>query len=101
MMMDKAYKEHGEQSEYYGKNAQKGSWQGFMVSDNEEKKLMFSMNRTKNTFTKLEFDIFLGDGHSEGAEADTKMKSFAFKRSDTIYKGNSIVAQYCKMSVVD
>lgn len=71
----------------------KGSWQGFMVIDNEEKELMFSVNRTLNTFTKLEFDIFLGDGHGEGAEADLKMKGSAFKRSCTIYKGNSIVAE--------
>ncbi|KAF3666735.1 hypothetical protein CQW23_32460 [Capsicum baccatum] len=71
----------------------KGPWQGFMVSDNEEKKLMFSVHRTQNTFTKLEFDIFLGDGHGEGAEADLKMKGSAFKRSCTIYKGNSIVAE--------
>ncbi|CAN4098683.1 unnamed protein product [Withania somnifera] len=71
----------------------KGSWQGFMVSDNEEKELMFTVNRTLNTFTKLEFDIFLGDGHGEGAEADLKMKGSAFKRSCTIYKGNSIVAE--------
>ncbi|WMV36024.1 hypothetical protein MTR67_029409 [Solanum verrucosum] len=71
----------------------KGSWQGFMVSDNEEKELMFSVNKTLNTFTKLEFDIFLGDGHVEGAEADLKMKGSAFKRSCTIYKGNSIVAE--------
>ncbi|KAF3644814.1 hypothetical protein FXO37_21297 [Capsicum annuum] len=70
-----------------------GPWQGFMVSDNEEKKLMFSVHRTQNTFTKLEFDIFLGDGHGEGAEADLKMKGSAFKRSCTIYKGNSIVAE--------
>uniref|UniRef100_A0A0V0HB37 Uncharacterized protein n=1 Tax=Solanum chacoense TaxID=4108 RepID=A0A0V0HB37_SOLCH len=71
----------------------KGSWQGFMVSDNEEKELMFSVNKTLNTFTKLEFDIFLGDGHVEGAEADLKMKGSALKRSCTIYKGNSIVAE--------
>lgn len=64
-----------------------------MVSDNEEKELMFSVNKTLNTFTKLEFDIFLGDGHVEGAEADLKMKGSAFKRSCTIYKGNSIVAE--------
>ncbi|CAN4101090.1 unnamed protein product [Withania somnifera] len=70
----------------------KGSWQGFMVSDNEEKELMFTVNRTINTFTKLEFDIFLGDGHGEGGEADLEMKGSAFKRSCTIYKGNSIVA---------
>ncbi|KAK4355955.1 hypothetical protein RND71_024926 [Anisodus tanguticus] len=71
----------------------KGSWQGFMVSDTEEKELIFTVNRTLNTFTKLEFDIFLGDGHGEGAEADLKMKGSAFKRSCTIYKGNSIVAE--------
>ncbi|KAK4376127.1 hypothetical protein RND71_006804 [Anisodus tanguticus] len=71
----------------------KGSWQGFMVTDTEEKELIFSVNRTLNTFTKLEFDIFLGDGHGEGAEADLKMKGSAFRRSCTIYKGNSIVAE--------
>lgn len=71
----------------------KGSWQGFMASDNEEKELMFSVNRTLNTFTKLEFDIFLGDGRGECAEVDLKMKGSAFKRSCTIYKGNSIVAE--------
>lgn len=71
----------------------KGSWQGFMASDTDEKELMFSVNRTITTFTKLEFDIFLGDGHGEGAEADLKMKGSAFKRSCTIYKGNSIVAE--------
>lgn len=71
----------------------KGSWQGFMASDTDEKELMFSVNRTITTFTKLEFDIFLGDGHGEGTEADLKMKGSAFKRSCTIYKGNSIVAE--------
>ncbi|OIT01934.1 PREDICTED: protein LURP-one-related 7-like isoform X1 [Nicotiana attenuata] len=71
----------------------KGSWQGFMVNDTEEKELMFSVNRTLNTFTTLEFDIFLGDGLDEGKEADLKMKGSAFKRSCTIYKGNSIVAE--------
>ncbi|MCE3049609.1 hypothetical protein HAX54_045383 [Datura stramonium] len=71
----------------------KGSWQGYMASDTDEKELIFSVNRTITTFTKLEFDIFLGDGHVEGAEADLKMKGSAFKRSCTIYKGNSIVAE--------
>ncbi|XP_059300683.1 protein LURP-one-related 7 [Lycium ferocissimum] len=71
----------------------KGSWQGFMVGDTEEKELLFSVNRTLNTFTKLEFDIFLGDKHGEGAAADLKMTGSALRRSCTIYKGNSIVAE--------
>ncbi|KAI3746054.1 hypothetical protein L6452_08473 [Arctium lappa] len=73
---------------------QKGTWQGFRKNSSEEKDLMFKVERTTNTLTRLEFQVFLTNGYGNpNNESDFKMRGSPFYRSCTIYNGNSIVAQ--------
>ncbi|KAI3770834.1 hypothetical protein L6452_01979 [Arctium lappa] len=73
---------------------QKGTWQGFRKNSSEEKDLMFRVERTTNTLTRLEFQVFLTNGYGNpNNESDFKMRGSPFYRSCTIYNGNSIVAQ--------
>lgn len=67
-----------------------GSWQGYKVHDGREE-LIFRAEETQNKLTRREFDIFLlgeNDQHS-----DFKMRGCPFKRSCTVYKGDSILAE--------
>ncbi|RVW56886.1 Protein LURP-one-related 7 [Vitis vinifera] len=68
-----------------------GSWQCFR-GDGSGEDLIFRVERTLNTLTRTEFNIFLGGANCEDS-TDFKMKGCPFQRSCTIYKGNSIVAQ--------
>ncbi|KAJ0006784.1 hypothetical protein Pint_30714 [Pistacia integerrima] len=71
----------------------KGLWQGFKGDDGGEKDLMFRVQRMLNRLTRTEFDVFLVGENQEESTSDVKMKGFPFRRSCTIFKGNSIVAQ--------
>ncbi|CAK9186475.1 unnamed protein product [Ilex paraguariensis] len=73
-----------------------GSWQGFK-GDNSKEDLIFRVERTINTLSKTEFDVFLAAEKCEDSNSDFKMKGSPFQRSCTIYKGNSIVAQTSRM----
>lgn len=67
---------------------QKATWQGFSKDGTDKNDLMFRVERTMNTLTRLEFQVFLNND-----DPDFKMRGSPFYRSCTIYKGNSIVAQ--------
>ncbi|KAL4572513.1 hypothetical protein LXL04_019292 [Taraxacum kok-saghyz] len=70
---------------------QKSTWQGYRNNSNEEKDLMFRVERTKNKHTTLEFQVFINNGNPN--KSDFKMRGSPFHRSCTIYKEDSIVAQ--------
>ncbi|GAA0185562.1 hypothetical protein LIER_32850 [Lithospermum erythrorhizon] len=72
---------------------QRGSWKGFQRSDSSNE-LFFRVERTVNELTRTEFEIFLvGGEHGKDSKTNFKMKGSPFKRSCTIYKDNSIVAE--------
>lgn len=54
---------------------------------------MFRVQRTLSRLTRTEFEVFLVGENREESTSDVKLKGFPFRRSCTIYKGNSIVAQ--------
>ncbi|PWA49170.1 hypothetical protein CTI12_AA483960 [Artemisia annua] len=73
---------------------QKEIWNGFRRDINEDKDLMFTAERTKNTLSRVEFQVFLNNGNPDDPNRLTfKMRGSPFYRSCTIYKGDSIVAQ--------
>uniref|UniRef100_A0A2P2IL34 Protein LURP-one-related 7 n=1 Tax=Rhizophora mucronata TaxID=61149 RepID=A0A2P2IL34_RHIMU len=71
----------------------KGSWQAFKGADDEEKDSVFRVQRTLNKFMRTELEAFLVGENIGVPTSDLKVKGFPFKRSCTIYTGNSIVAQ--------
>ncbi|KAI3461699.1 hypothetical protein Pfo_018362 [Paulownia fortunei] len=70
----------------------KGLWQGFRGND-EEKNLMFIVDKTLDEFTRTEFKILLVGENNEDSKTELQMTGCPFKRACTIYKGNSIVAE--------
>ncbi|XP_075503866.1 protein LURP-one-related 7 [Primulina tabacum] len=72
----------------------KGSWKGFRGNvKSGDTGFIFKVNRTLDEFSRKEFDIVLVGDHSESSKTEMKMKGCPFKRSCTIYKGDSIVAE--------
>ncbi|KAH6765722.1 hypothetical protein C2S52_016705 [Perilla frutescens var. hirtella] len=69
----------------------KRSWHGF--KGNEEKKVIFTADKTVDEFSRTEFTVILVDENNEDAKTELRMKGSPYKRSCTIYKGDSIVAQ--------
>ncbi|XP_024967298.1 protein LURP-one-related 7 [Cynara cardunculus var. scolymus] len=67
---------------------QKAMWQGFREDSSEEKDVIFRVERTIKTLTRLEFQVFLPNNKS-----DLKMRGSPFYRSCTIYNGDSVLAQ--------
>ncbi|CAH9094079.1 unnamed protein product [Cuscuta europaea] len=78
----------------------KGKWEGFKGESTQEREMMFKVERVTNTFTDKEFEIFLCDENIEEGRTDFRMKGCPFKRSCTIYKGNSILAQTSLMYTI-
>ncbi|KAG8371543.1 hypothetical protein BUALT_Bualt13G0098800 [Buddleja alternifolia] len=72
---------------------QKGSWRGYKGNNQEEKNLIFVVDRTVDEFTRTEFNILLIDENNEESKTELKMNGCPFKRACTIYNGNSIVAE--------
>ncbi|KAK3024365.1 hypothetical protein RJ639_043269, partial [Escallonia herrerae] len=70
-----------------------GPWQGFKGDNSGGKDLIFRVERTLNTFTSTEFEVFLVNEKIEDSKYDFKIKGCPLQRSCTIYRGNSIVAQ--------
>ncbi|PON41843.1 LURP1-related protein domain containing protein [Parasponia andersonii] len=70
----------------------KGSWQCYK-GDGESKDLIFRVQRTKNTLTRTELEVFFVAENKEDSTPDLEVKGFPFRRACTIYKGNDIVAQ--------
>lgn len=54
---------------------------------------MFRVEKTVDKLTRTEFEIFLIGEESEDSKTDFKMRGSPFKRSCTIYKDDSIVAE--------
>ncbi|XP_073144780.1 protein LURP-one-related 7 [Henckelia pumila] len=72
----------------------KGSWKGLRGNViNGDTGFNFKVNRTLDEFSRTEFDVVLVGDHSEGSKTEMKMKGCPFKRSCTIYRGDSIVAE--------
>ncbi|KAL5580601.1 hypothetical protein UlMin_013043 [Ulmus minor] len=69
-----------------------GCWQCFK-GDGVNKEMIARVQRTKNTLTRTELEVFVLGENGEEATPDFKVKGFPFQRSCTIYKGNQIVAQ--------
>ncbi|KAL3850550.1 hypothetical protein ACJIZ3_012432 [Penstemon smallii] len=68
----------------------KGSWKVFRGNEKEDKDLILKVERTLDELTRSEFEIeivLLNEG------SKLTMKGCPFKRSCTIYEGNSIVAE--------
>ncbi|KAJ6878324.1 hypothetical protein NC651_030919 [Populus alba x Populus x berolinensis] len=61
----------------------KGYWQGFKGGDNRDKNLIVRVKRTVKKLARTELEVFLVG----------EVKGCPFKRSCTIYRGDSIVAQ--------
>lgn len=55
--------------------------------------MIFKVERTVDEFTRTEFEISLCGENDEDSKTVLKMKGSPFKRSCTIYKGDSIVAE--------
>ncbi|KAL3616227.1 hypothetical protein CASFOL_039617 [Castilleja foliolosa] len=71
----------------------KGSWRGFR-GNVEEQNLIFTVNKTIDEYKRTEFKILLsGEEHNDDSKTELRMIGSPFKRSCTIYKDNSIVAE--------
>lgn len=68
-----------------------GSWRGFKGDDVADENLLFRVQRTLNTFDRIELDVIIVQ--QNGEESIFKMRGSVFWRSCTIYRENSIVAQ--------
>ncbi|PIN09236.1 hypothetical protein CDL12_18178 [Handroanthus impetiginosus] len=75
------------------KRVSKGSWRGFRGNGNEEKDLVFIVDRKLDESTRTEFKIILVSQNNEDSKTELLMTGCPFKRACTIYKGDSIVAQ--------
>ncbi|KAL0434807.1 UNVERIFIED_CONTAM: protein LURP-one-related 7 [Sesamum radiatum] len=69
-----------------------GSWQGFRAND-EEKNLVFIVDKTLDELTRTEFKILLLGENNGDSKTELQMKGCPFKRACTIYKDDSIVAE--------
>ncbi|XP_010256976.1 PREDICTED: protein LURP-one-related 7 [Nelumbo nucifera] len=71
-----------------------GVWQGYRGADGECKNfLLFRVERTFYSPKLTELLVFLVGENRVDSKPDFKVKGCPFKRSCTIYKGNSIVAE--------
>ncbi|GFP80554.1 protein lurp-one-related 7 [Phtheirospermum japonicum] len=70
----------------------KGSWRGFRGIV-EEQNLIFVVNKTIDEYKRTEFKILLSVEHNDDSKTELRMIGSPFKRSCTIYKDNSIVAE--------
>ncbi|XP_052172393.1 protein LURP-one-related 7 [Diospyros lotus] len=68
------------------------SWQGFK-GDTSKEEMIFRAERTGDSVSETEFEIFSVGENGEESKSDFKMKGSPFNRSCTINKGDSIVAQ--------
>ncbi|GMH12354.1 hypothetical protein Nepgr_014195 [Nepenthes gracilis] len=68
-----------------------GTWEGFKGDSSRDEDLLLKVERTLNTFGKIELNVFFTGPNGE--ESTFKMKGCLFWRSCTVYRENSIVAQ--------
>ncbi|KAM7259094.1 hypothetical protein ACFE04_014835 [Oxalis oulophora] len=65
-----------------------GAWEGFKGGE-----LIFKAKRTEKTLTRYEFEVFFIGESNQDAKFELKVKGSPFQRANTIYNGDSIVAQ--------
>ncbi|KAJ7957675.1 Protein LURP-one-related like [Quillaja saponaria] len=70
-----------------------GCWNCYEGDNNGEKELVFRVQRSLKTLTRIELEVFLVGENSDDSTCALKVKGSPFQRSCTIYKGNAIVAQ--------
>ncbi|XP_071694912.1 protein LURP-one-related 7-like [Rutidosis leptorrhynchoides] len=69
------------------------TWHGYRKDSSEPKDIMFKVERTMNTFNKVEFEVLLNNANSDDPKKSIfKMRGSPFYRSCTIYNGETIVA---------
>ncbi|KAK4274884.1 hypothetical protein QN277_018049 [Acacia crassicarpa] len=70
-----------------------GSWKCYKGISNEDKDLMFRVQRTKKTLSRVELEVFLTGEKLDESTCDLKVRGSPFQRSCSIYQGNSLLAQ--------
>ncbi|XP_057772526.1 protein LURP-one-related 7 [Salvia miltiorrhiza] len=70
----------------------KGSWRGYK-GNGEDKEVIFTVEKRVDVSRRAEFGVLLVNNSNEDSKTELLMKGNPFKRSCTIYKGDSIVAQ--------
>ncbi|KAM7260224.1 hypothetical protein ACFE04_015965 [Oxalis oulophora] len=69
-----------------------GAWEGFKGGE-----LIFKGKRTEKTLTRYEFEVFFSGESNQDSKFELKVKGSPFQRANTIYNGDSIVAQGVKL----
>ncbi|KAI4315993.1 hypothetical protein L6164_024013 [Bauhinia variegata] len=72
---------------------QKGSWKCYKGDSNDDKDLVFKVNRTVKTLTRIELEVFLAGERSEESPCQLKVRGLPFQKSCNIYNDNELVAQ--------
>ncbi|XP_028768943.1 protein LURP-one-related 7 isoform X2 [Neltuma alba] len=70
-----------------------GLWKCYKGDSNEEKDLVFRVQRSLKTLTRVELEVFLTGEKLEDSTCDLKVRGFPFQRSCSIYRDNSLLAQ--------
>ncbi|KAK7321404.1 hypothetical protein VNO77_32022 [Canavalia gladiata] len=72
---------------------QNGSWKCYKGENQGNKELVFRVQRTLKTFTRVELEVFFDAERSNDQACDFKVKGSPFRRSCCIYKDVDLVAQ--------
>ncbi|KAG4966425.1 hypothetical protein GLYMA_14G200600v4 [Glycine max] len=70
-----------------------GSWKCYKGNSDENKELVFSVQRTLKTLTRVELEVLFAAERSNDEGCDLKVKGSPFQRSCCIYKDADLVAQ--------
>ncbi|WVY89910.1 hypothetical protein V8G54_035424 [Vigna mungo] len=70
-----------------------GSWKCYKGDSDGNKELVFRVQRTLKTFTRVELEVLFESGRSNDEGCDWKVKGSPFQRSCCIYKDADLVAQ--------
>ncbi|KAF7816196.1 protein LURP-one-related 7 isoform X1 [Senna tora] len=74
-----------------------GFWECYKGDSNEDKDLVFTVHRSRKTFTRVELQVFLVGETSEGSTSNFRVTGCPFQRSCKIFRGNDVLAQTCLM----
>nr|CAD1828862.1 unnamed protein product [Ananas comosus var. bracteatus] len=72
-----------------------GEWQVFKGGSLELKDTIFTVRKASASASKVELDVYLRDGNIEDPKPSFRLKGNPFRRSCTIVRENTIVAQAC------
>ncbi|RDX61955.1 Protein LURP-one-related 7, partial [Mucuna pruriens] len=70
-----------------------GSWKCYKGDSDENKELVFRVQRTLKTLSRVELEVFFEGERSNDEGCDLKVKGSPFRRSCSIYKDADLVAQ--------